>query len=170
MNSHAVLHKEETMVPFWSLQCDSFAYHRGNFSLNVFSRRPFLLLRNEMKIQYISMPQRYSLLSILKDGARCERSVSVFGRFTSKSELLFLSGKQVRDFQRPWRDKNILLAGNKPQIFQNISSCPVVLTWLILVEMWVRIAQQVQRLATHQTVRGSNPVTGETFGTRPDRP
>jgi len=53
----------------------------------------FLLLRNEMKIQYISVPQRYLLLSILKDGARCERSVSVFGCFTSKSELLFLSGK-----------------------------------------------------------------------------
>ena len=141
MNSHAVLHKQETMVPFWALQCDSFAYHRGNFSPNVFSRRPFLLLRNEMKIQYISLPQRYSLLSILKDGARYERSVSVFGCFTSKSELLFLSGKQGRDFQRPWRDKNILLAANKPQIFQNINSCSVVLTWLIRVKMQGRTAQ-----------------------------
>jgi hypothetical protein len=39
-------------------------------------------LKNEIKIQYISVPKHYSLLSILKDGARCEPSVSVFGCFT----------------------------------------------------------------------------------------
>jgi hypothetical protein len=66
-----------------------------------------------MSIYYISVPQRCSLLSILKDGARCERTVSVFGCFTSKSELQFLGGKQGRGFQRPWRDENIQLAGNK---------------------------------------------------------
>lgn len=77
-----------------------------------------------MKVQYISVPQRSSLLSILKDGVTCERSVSVFGCFTSKSELLLLSAKQGCDFQRPWRDKKVLLAGNKaPDISEN-KQCP----------------------------------------------
>ena len=40
------------MMPFWSLKCDSFAYHRGDLSLNVFSWKAIFTLgkRNENSI------------------------------------------------------------------------------------------------------------------------
>jgi len=36
--------------------------------------------------------------------------------------------------------------------------------------VWAGIAQLVERLATGWTVRGSNPIGGEIFRTRPDQP
>jgi hypothetical protein len=55
----------------------------------------------------------------------------------------------------------------------NTYSCPATCDWQFVTNTSLcraERAQSVQRLATGLTVRGSNPVVGEIFRTRPARP
>jgi hypothetical protein len=108
------------MVLFWSLQCDAFAYHRGDLSLNVFSWEAIFNSgkRNGNPIYFcaqalfnVSVKTDAFLRTALDVGAQFQAPAAIF----SKSELLVLNGKEGVETGRETmaRKGNLLLAGNK---------------------------------------------------------